>query len=89
MAAGPPPSGCDGRDRPRRAAIEIVDSRIADWKITFADTVADNGSSAFFVLGQGPQIRSAGLDLWTCGMALEVNGKSRPLGRAPPASAIR
>jgi 2-keto-4-pentenoate hydratase len=32
------------------AAIEIVDSRIADWKITFADTVADNGSSAFFVL---------------------------------------
>lgn len=34
------------------AAIEIVDSRIADWKITFADTVADNGSSAFFVLGE-------------------------------------
>src|SRR3546814_2864145 len=33
-------------------AIEIVDSRIADWRITFADTVADNGSSAFFVLGK-------------------------------------
>ena len=32
------------------AAIEIVDSRIADWHITFADTVADNCSSAFFVL---------------------------------------
>jgi 2-keto-4-pentenoate hydratase len=36
-------------------AIEIVDSRIADWKITFADTVADNGSSARFVLGNEPR----------------------------------
>jgi 2-keto-4-pentenoate hydratase len=55
------------------AAIEIVDSRIADWKIAFADTVADNGSSGFFVLGD--ERRSlGGLDLFTCGMATEVNG---------------
>jgi 2-keto-4-pentenoate hydratase len=33
------------------AAIEIVDSRIANWDISFADTVADNGSSALYVLG--------------------------------------
>ncbi|MGW4370965.1 2-keto-4-pentenoate hydratase [Nocardia takedensis] len=32
-------------------AIEIVDSRIANWDITFGDTVADNGSSARFVIG--------------------------------------
>ena len=32
-------------------AIEIVDSRISQWDITFADTVADNGSSALFAVG--------------------------------------
>lgn len=60
-------------------AIEIVDSRIADWKITFADTVADNASSAFFVRGREPR-SLAGLDLLTCGMVLEVNGKIASLG---------
>ena len=55
------------------AAIEIVDSRIADWKITFADTVADNGSSAFFVLSDAGK-PLAGLDIYTAGMVMEVNG---------------
>lgn len=61
------------------AAIEIVDSRIADWKITFADTVADNGSSAFFVLGDAPK-PLAGLDLYTCGMVMEINGAVASIG---------
>lgn len=61
------------------AAIEIVDSRIADWKITFADTVADNGSSAFFVLGSG-EVPMHGLDLYSCGMVLEVNGEIASIG---------
>lgn len=61
------------------AAIEIVDSRIADWKITFADTVADNGSSGFYVLGSARHPLN-GLDLWTCGMVLEVNGQVVSLG---------
>lgn len=33
------------------ASFEIVDSRIANWDISLADTVADNASSGLFVLG--------------------------------------
>ncbi|BBH67908.1 putative hydratase/decarboxylase [Actinoplanes sp. OR16] len=36
------------------AAIEIVDSRIADWDISIADTIADNASSGLFVLSGRP-----------------------------------
>ena len=55
------------------AALEIVDSRIADWKITFADTVADNGSSGAFVVAREPK-SLVGLDLYACGMVLEIDG---------------
>tara|TARA_R110000772_G_scaffold73034_16_gene159074 strand:- start:5773 stop:6552 length:780 start_codon:yes stop_codon:yes gene_type:complete len=61
------------------AAIEIVDSRIADWKITFADTVADNGSSAFFVLAEEGHPLD-GLDLYSCGMVMEVDEQVVSLG---------
>jgi 2-keto-4-pentenoate hydratase len=55
------------------AAIEIVDSRIGDWKISFADTVADNGSSAFFVLAdRGLPLK--GLDLEGATMDMTING---------------
>lgn len=61
------------------AALEIVDSRIADWKIAFADTVADNGSSAFYILSaQGKPL--AGLDIYSAGMVMEVNGQIASLG---------
>lgn len=61
------------------AAIEIVDSRIADWKITFADTVADNGSSAFFVLADHG-LPLADLDLEGAAMTMTVNGEVASTG---------
>lgn len=61
------------------AAIEIVDSRIADWKITFADTVADNGSSAFFVLAD-IGLPLAGLDLEGAAMEMMINGETASTG---------
>ena len=54
-------------------AIEIVDSRIEDWKIGIVDTVADNASSGLFVLGTTP-VKLDALDLRLCGMVLEKNG---------------
>jgi 2-keto-4-pentenoate hydratase len=50
-------------------AIEIIDSRVADWKIRLVDTVADNASSGMFVLG-AQLTPLAGLDLRLEGMAL-------------------
>ena len=34
-------------------SIELIDTRITDWKIALCDTIADNASSAGFVLGAG------------------------------------
>jgi 2-keto-4-pentenoate hydratase len=51
-----------------------VDSRIRDWKIKLPDTIADNASSAAFVLG-GKLIPVEGLDLRYIGMVFQKNGE--------------
>lgn len=60
-------------------AIEVVDSRIADWDINIVDTVADNASSGLFVLGTRPH-RLAEIDLQLCGMVLQKNGEPVSFG---------
>lgn len=54
-------------------ALEIVDSRIRNWDIAIADTIADNASSGSFVLGTTPR-RLVDVDLPDVGMALESAG---------------
>lgn len=64
-------------------AIEIVDSRIADWKIAITDTVADNASSGLYVLGSRPVALGA-FDPMECQMVMTRDGVevSRGVGRA-------
>jgi len=56
------------------AAFEIVGSRIANWDIKIADTVADNASSGRFVLG-GERKRLADVDLVDCKMVMLRGGQ--------------
>lgn len=56
-------------------AIEVVDSRIRDWKISILDTIADNASSAAFVLGASAR-KIDQLDLRLCGMRLDHRGEA-------------
>jgi len=54
-------------------ALEIIDSRIVDWRIGFFDTVADNASSGAVVLGSQMR-RLDQLDLRGMGCIIRHNG---------------
>jgi 2-keto-4-pentenoate hydratase len=73
-------------------ALEIVDSRIADWKLTLPDTVADNASSGAVVLGHWvpycgeidlPRARAS---LWLNGSEIDSGEGSAVMG--DPAAAV-
>ena len=60
-------------------AIEIIDSRIVDWRIRLADTVADNASYGGFVLGPWSRhLRDS--DLRTIGMTMLRNEQVASVG---------
>lgn len=54
-------------------AIEVIDTRITDWKIKLPDTIADNASSAMVVLGGSPTLL-AEVDIRLLGVVLRRNG---------------
>lgn len=55
-------------------SVEVVDSRVADWKIKLVDTVADNASSGMLVLG-GRMRPVADLDLRLLGVVVSRHGQ--------------
>ena len=56
------------------ACFEIVDSRIDNWEIGIADTIADNASCGVFVLGES-EVDPRGLDLAGLTVTVAKNGE--------------
>lgn len=56
-------------------ALEIIDSRFEKFQFDLVSVIADNGSSARFVLGGRP-LRPEALDLATIGIVMEKNGEA-------------
>lgn len=62
-------------------AIELIDTRIKDWQIALCDTIADNASSAGFVLG--PQrVSPKDIDITAIDAVLTRNGEVVAEGRS-------
>jgi 2-keto-4-pentenoate hydratase len=71
-----------------RPALEIVDSRIQAWDITFGDTVADNASSGLFVLGDAKVALERSQPSAT-EMTMTLDGHEVSADRGKPAWATR
>lgn len=55
-------------------SLELIDSRIVDWRISLRDTIADNASSGGVALGAKPTALGA-VDLRLAGCNLSKNGE--------------
>jgi 2-keto-4-pentenoate hydratase len=62
-------------------SIELIDTRITDWKIKLCDTIADNASSAGFVLGAG-RVAPETVDIQGIDAVLTRNGEVVASGRS-------
>ncbi len=62
-------------------SIELIDSRIVDWRISLADTIADNASSAGFVLGAA-RVDPSTVDVRAIDAVLLRNGEEVARGRS-------
>jgi 2-keto-4-pentenoate hydratase len=62
-------------------SIELIDTRITDWKITLCDTIADNASSAGWVLGVD-RVSPKDVDIRTIDAVLTRNGEVVAEGRS-------
>ncbi|MGW6622719.1 2-keto-4-pentenoate hydratase [Nocardia sp. NPDC055002] len=62
-------------------SIELIDSRINDWKIGLTDTIADNASSAGWVLGK-ERVAPGDIDIKAIDAVLTRNGEVIAEGRS-------
>ena len=62
-------------------AIELIDTRITDWKIKLCDTIADNASSAGWVLGEA-RVSPKDVDIKAIDAVLTNNGEVVAKGRS-------
>ena len=60
-------------------SLEIVGSRIDNWNIRIADTVADNASASHYVLGHTPKMLDD-IDIVNCKMNMTINGELKSSG---------
>jgi len=62
-------------------SIELIDTRIKDWKIKLCDTIADNASSAGWVLGEA-RVSPKDIDIRNIDAVLTNNGEVVAEGRS-------
>ena len=62
-------------------SIELIDTRIRDWKIALCDTIADNASSAGYVLGPA-RVSPKDVDITAIDAVLTRNGDVVAEGRS-------